>query len=300
MTAANPASDNLRGIALIVVAMAFFAATDACVKLGAEAMPKGQVMVFLGLGGAIIFSTLLRVQGRRVFATDFFTPALLMRNGADVMGTFCFMTALATVGIALPSAILQATPLAVTGLAVVLLGEKVGWRRWAAIVVGFSGVLIIIRPGATGFDPNALWAVAGMLFLALRDVSTRLMPPSTPSLRIAAYAMIILLPAGSIIAQFQGGFVPLTPQSGAIVMAASLLGAAGYFCIVQAMRTGEISVVAPFRYSRIFFALIIGYLIFGEQPDALTYLGCVVTIGAGLYTFLREARLNRRPVAPPL
>ncbi|WP_161594550.1 DMT family transporter [Marimonas lutisalis] len=287
-------SENLRGIALIITAMAFFAATDACVKLGAEAMPKGQVLMFLGLGGALIFSALLRYQGKRVFAADFFAPTLLMRNTVDVLGTFCFLTALSTVGIALPSAILQATPLAVTGLAVVLLGEKVGWRRWSAIAIGFAGVLVIIRPGADAFDPNALWAVAGMLFLALRDVSTRLMPPSTPSLRIAAYAMIVLVPSGAAWMMLQGGPVPMSLSSSMLMVAAASLGASGYYCIVQAMRTGEISVVAPFRYSRIFFALAIGYLIFGERPDALTYLGCAITIGAGLYSFLREARLNRR------
>lgn len=290
-------SENTRGIALMIVAMVLFAATDACVKLGAEAMPRGQVLFFLGLGGAVIFSVLTRAQGHRIIARDYLVPAMLMRNGSDVLGTFCFLTALSTVGIALPSAILQATPLAVTGLAVVLLGEKVGWRRWGAILVGLSGVLVILRPGMTGFDPNALWAVAGMLLLSVRDVTTRMMPPSTPSIRIAAYGMGTLLPAGAVVTLFQGGPVAMNLHSTLLMVGATTLGATGYFCIIQAMRTGEISVVAPFRYSRILFALAIGYLVFDENPDALTYVGATITIGAGIYAFLREGRIARKPIA---
>lgn len=288
-------SENPRGIVLMILAMVLFAATDACVKLGAEAMPRGQVLFFLGLGGAAIFSLLTWRQGHAVFARDYIAPAMLLRNGSDVLGTFCFLTALSTVGIALPSAILQATPLAVTGLAVLLLGEKVGWRRWGAILVGLSGVLVILRPGMSGFDPNALWAVAGMLLLAVRDVSTRLMPPSTPSIRIAAYGMLTLLPAGVIVTLFQGGPVAMDLNGAALMLGATTLGALGYFCIISAMRTGEISVVAPFRYSRILFALAIGYLVFDENPDALTYVGAAITISAGIYAFLREGRATRAP-----
>ncbi|UYV38876.1 DMT family transporter [Rhodobacteraceae bacterium D3-12] len=290
-------SDNGRGIALMVIAMGFFALTDACVKLGAEAMPKGQVLFFLGLGGAVIFSLLTYFKGHKVIARDFATWPMMLRNGSDVAGTFCFMTALATVGIALPSAILQATPLVVTGLAVVLLGEKVGWRRWGAILVGLFGVLVILRPGMEGFDPNALWAVAGMMLLSVRDVSTRLMPATTPSSRIAAYGMGSLLPFGAILLMFQGGPVAMDLSASLLMLGAASLGALGYFCIVQAMRTGEISVVAPFRYSRILFALAIGYLIFDENPDTLTYVGASITVGAGIYAFLREGRVARKSPA---
>ena len=286
-------SDNPRGIALMILSMVLFAATDACVKLGAQAMPKGQVLFFLGLGGALIFSLITWRQGHRVIARDYLSLPMLMRNGSDVIGTFCFITALSTVGIALPSAILQATPLVVTGLAVVLLGEKVGWRRWGAILVGLSGVLIILRPGMAGFDPNTLWAVAGMLMLSVRDVSTRLMPPSTPSIRIAAYGMGTLLPFGVVITMLQGGPEAMDLSGALLMLGATTLGALGYFCIILAMRTGQISVVAPFRYSRILFALVIGYLVFQENPDVLTYVGAAITIAAGIYAFLREGRVAR-------
>ena len=287
-------SENTRGIALIVTAMALFAATDACVKLAAQMMPKGQVLFFLGLGGAVIFAALTRLRGHRIIDREFLAPAMLLRNGSEVLGTFCFLSALSTVGIALSSAILQATPLAVTGLAVLLLGETVGWRRWAAILVGLSGVLVILRPGLSGFEPEALWAVAAMFFLAVRDVSTRLMPASTPSLRIAAYGMGVLVPAGALLTVLQGGPVAMPPAGIGLMLVATSLGALGYYAIVQAMRIGEISVVAPFRYSRILFALAIGYLVFDENPDLMTYLGSAITIGAGIYAFLREGRLARR------
>lgn len=287
-------SENARGIALIITAMVFFAATDACVKLGAETMPKGQVLMFLGLGGFVIFALLTHLQGHAVFARDFLSWPVLLRNGSDVIGTSCFLTALATVGISLPSAILQATPLVVTGLAVILLGEKVGWRRWGAILVGLLGVLIILRPGMEGFDPNALWAVAGTVLMAVRDVSTRLMPNTTPSLRIATYGMACLFPGGAILMMFQGGPAAMTLESALLMVGAAGFGALGYFCIIKSMRTGEISVVAPFRYSRILFALAIGYLVFDENPDLLTYVGATITIGAGIYAFLREGRIARK------
>ena len=287
-------SDNLRGIVLLIVAMGFFAATDTCLKLASDAMPKGQVLFFLGIGGGAIFAALTLATRQAVFALDFFRPAMILRNAAEIVATFSFLTALAAVGLSLASAIIQATPLGVTFFAVILLGEKVGWRRWSAILVGLFGVLVILRPGLQGFEAGALWAVAAMLALSLRDVSTRLLPATTPSTRIAMYGMLMSAPTGLLHMALVDPWVPLTaagmwPMAGGVVF-----GALGYYAMVQAMRVGEISVVAPFRYTRILFALTLGWLVFSEEPDLLTYLGCAITIGAGLYSFLREARLARR------
>ncbi|MDQ2091296.1 DMT family transporter [Marimonas arenosa] len=287
-------SDNLRGIAYLIAAMAFFATTDACVQLAAQSLPKGQVLATMGLGGAVIFAAITRARGHRVVAPDLVSWPMLLRNGAEILATFSFVTALSTVGISLASAVIQATPLVVTFVAIVLLGEKVGWRRWGAILAGFAGVLVILRPGLEGFDINALWAVSAMIGLALRDVSTRLMPGTTPSTRIAFYGMATLVVAGSL---HMAVIAPPTPPDAATqaYLAGSIgFGALGYYLMIQAMRIGEISVVAPFRYTRILFALTVGFVVFGEEPDWITYVGCGITIAAGLYAFLRERRVAQQ------
>lgn len=281
-------SDNLRGIAYLIAAMALFATTDACVQLATQTLPKGQVLASMGAGGALIFAGLTRARGHRVVAPDLVRWPMLLRNGAEILATFSFITALSTVGISLASAVIQATPLAVTFAAIFLLGEKVGWRRWGAILAGFAGVLVILRPGLEGFDINALWAVSAMIGLALRDVSTRLMPGTTPSTRIAFYGMITLVVAGGVHMALIAP--PRMPDAATFAYVAGTIGfgAFGYYLMIQAMRIGEISVVAPFRYTRILFALTVGFVVFREEPDLFTYLGCAITIAAGLYAFLRE------------
>lgn len=288
--------DNLRGIGFMILAMLFFAATDACVKLAAEGMPKGQVLAILGAGGGTIFALWTKARGFAIWTRDLFRPSMILRNGAEITATFSFITALSTVGISLASAIVQAVPLAVTLAAIVMLRERVGWRRWGAIAAGITGVLVILRPGMSGFDFNALWAVLAVVALALRDVSTRLLPPEVPSTRIACYGMSSLVPAGLFTFVLVAPPVAMSWAQGALMAGAVGFGTLGYYAMIQAMRTGEISLVAPFRFSRILFALIIGYAVFGEQVDGLTYLGAAITIGAGVYAFWREGQLARRAI----
>ncbi|WP_322865564.1 DMT family transporter [Aquicoccus sp. G2-2] len=287
-------NENFRGITFLVVAMGFFALTDTFVKLGAEVMPKGQVLFFLGGGGAVIFAGLTRLRGHAIFARDFLSRGLILRNVAEITATFSFITALSTVGISQASAIIQAMPLVVTLVAIVLLRERVGWRRWGAIFVGLVGVLVILRPGMAGFDMNALWAVSALFALSIRDVSTRLAPDKTPSTRIAFYGLLMLAPTGAVHMALVAPPVAMDGHSIALMAGAVLAGAVGYYTMVAAMRLGEISTVAPFRYSRILFALIIGYTVFGERPDIWTYLGAAITIIAGVYAFWREARIARK------
>jgi drug/metabolite transporter (DMT)-like permease len=287
-------SDNARGIVLLITAMAFFATTDSLIKLASADLTRGQVLFSLGMGGGLIFAGLTLAAGKPVFARDFFRPGMVLRNAAEVTATFSFITALATVGLSMASAIIQAMPLTVTLVAIVLLGEKVGWRRWGAILAGFAGVLIILRPGFSGFDPNALWAVVALVALSLRDVSTRLAPAATPSTRIAFYGMLANGVAGAIHMALLEPPHAASPTAMLQMGIAVLTGAAGYYAMVAAMRVGEISSVAPFRYSRILFALAIGYTVFGERPDMLTYLGASITVAAGVYAFWREARLARK------
>jgi drug/metabolite transporter (DMT)-like permease len=284
---------NLRGILLMVAAMAGFAVEDALIKAAAATVPVGQILLLLGIGGTAVFGTLARLQGARLVTRVVLTRPVMVRNATEMLGTMAFITAIAMSPLSTVSAILQATPLAVTLGAALFLGAEVGWRRWTAILVGFAGVLIIVRPGAAGVDTGAILAVFGVFMLAARDLATRATPASVPSTVIATYGFASVIPAGAILLAVSGG--ALVPETRALLLIAAALtiGVFAYYGIIAAMRLGEIAVVTPFRYSRLVFAVAIGMAFFGERPDLYTYLGAALIIGSGLYSLLRERRLAR-------
>lgn len=286
--------ENLRGIALMVAAMAGFALEDMFVKQIAEVMSVGQILATLGLGGALAFGAMAMMRGQRLWSRALLTRPVLLRNLGEVTGTLGFVYALALTPLAVASSILQATPLVVTLGAAVFMGAQVGWRRWSAIAVGLCGVLLIVRPGLSGFDPAALFAVLAVFGLALRDLATRATPRSVGSLQLSTYAFAMLVPLGLGLMAMGDGPVPVDAATWALLAGALVMGVAAYYAIVEAMRVGEVAVVTPFRYTRLIFALIIAMLVFGEQPDTLTLAGAAIIIGSGLYTLWREARLSRK------
>lgn len=282
--------ENLRAIGLMITAMIFFTLGDTAIKVSTQTLQTGQLLLLLGLLGGGALAIMTRAKGHRVFARDFLSPALIWRNLSELVGTLCMFTALSLVDLSTVAAILQATPLAVTLGAAVVLREHVGWRRWLATFAGFIGVLIIMRPGGIAFDPNTLWALAAMVGLSMRDLSTRLVPRQTPTLRMATYGMLMLVPAGLILLGSGQEFRPLNATTGTLVIFTAIVGVAGYIAITAAMRIGEVSVVSPFRYTRIIFAIAVGAVVFGERPDGATLLGAALTVLAGLYIFMREGR----------
>ena len=288
--------DNLRGATLMVLAMLGFAVEDMLIKQMAGSMPVGQVIFVLGLVGALIFGGLAKAYGDKLFSTDTRTPALLFRNVAEVFGTFGFVCAIALTPISTASAILQATPLVVTMGAALFLQESVGWRRWVAIAVGLFGVLLIIRPGAQSFDAKSLFAVMAVIGLAARDLATRRIDARTSSRVITFYAFAVSLVTGLLLLALgitgDQLVVPSTTDSIRLVLAV-IVGITAYYLIVLATRIGEMSVIAPFRYSRLVFALVIGVVAFQERPDALTLIGAAIIVVSGIYTLWREQRLRR-------
>ena len=282
--------DNTRAIGLMILAMVFFTIGDSVIKLASQSAPLGLLMVLLGVFGALTLAALTRLKGHRVLTRDFLNPVMIWRNLSEIVGTLCMFIALSKVELSTVAAILQATPLAVTLGAAVILREHVGWRRWAATLVGFVGVLIIMRPGGVNFDMQTLWPLAAMLGLSMRDLSTRIIPKTVPTLRIATYGMSMLIPAGLILIALEQRPQNLDPYLALMIAISVTVGVIGYLSITAAMRMGEVSLVAPFRYARILFALVIGALVFGERPDMWTLIGAAITVLAGLYIFLREAR----------
>lgn len=284
-------SDNLRGALLMALAMAGFALEDMFIKLLADALPVGQILLFLGLGGAIFFGVIAQRNGQAILSPALLTPAILLRNAAELIGTIGFVLGFVLASLATASAILQAAPLFVTLGAVLFLGEKVGWRRWSAIAVGFFGVLLIVRPGMSAFEPASLFALIGVIGLAGRDLATRVVPRTISSTQISSWAFAMLVPAGLFLMAAMGEAPVLpSPLQAAGLGAALSIGVLAYYALVASMRVGELSFVTPFRYSRMLFALIVAMLVFGERPDALTLLGAAIIVGAGLFTLWRETR----------
>lgn len=283
--------DNLRGAAWMTAAMLIFAIEDMFIKLLADALPTWQIILILGIGGLIPFAIALRIQRQPLFDRAALSPPVILRNIGEVLGTLGFVTALSLIPISTASAVLQATPLAVTLGAALFLSEKVGWRRWSAILVGFVGVLLIIRPGMEGFDIYSLFALQGVIGLAIRDLATRRIPKTVSTSQLGVWAFMALIPAALLLGVVLGTD-PVMPslRDWSYIAIIVPLGVMAYYAIVEAMRVGEVSFVTPFRYSRILFALVIGMVVFAERPDALMLIGAVLVVGSGLFTLWRERK----------
>jgi drug/metabolite transporter (DMT)-like permease len=194
--------------------------------------------------------------------------------------------------LALVLAVMQAMPLVVTMGAALFLGETVGWRRWSAIIIGFCGVLLVIRPGMEGFDPRALWLIPAVLGMGMRDLVSRAIPARLSNAQVSAWGLLSVALLGGLM-MLQGGAVPISPISATWLLGGVVVGTAGYWAITTAARTGEVSIVAPFRYVRLIFAILIGLFVFAEVPDRLTLMGAAIIVVSGLYAFMRErARRN--------
>lgn len=290
--------NNVHGILLVVFAMAAFAVEDLFVKQLSVTMPVGQVLLIIGGGSSAIFLTLVVANRQALFARVAWTPVMLTRVLCDIFGSIAFVTSLSLVDLSTVAAVFQATPLAVTMGAALFLGDPVGWRRWSAVGVGFFGVLLIIRPGFDGFDPAALWVLGAVLAIATRDLLTRKVDPSVPSLVLSFQGSAALLVAGLLTLAVTG--TPVVGADGVNItraLAAIFFGTVGYYGLMRALRLADPSAIAPFRYSRLIFSLILGVFVLGEAPDALTLLGALIVITTGLYTFLRERRVAQLAVA---
>lgn len=282
--------DNLRGSLFMVLAMACFSVEDAFIKAAAKSVPLGQVIFLFGIFGTALFILLTLRRGEKVFHPAILSRPIFIRSICEIVGRLFFSISLVLIPLSSLSAILQATPLIVVMGAAIFFGEKVGWRRWTAILIGLIGVLMIIRPGLDGFQAASLFAVVGTLGFAGRDLATRAAPRVLSNMQLGVYGFFILIPTGLIILFFGESTDLVWPSTIASLQILGVItfGFTAYYSLTIAMRTGEVSVITPFRYTRLIFALIIGITIFGERPDALTILGSTIVIAGGIYTLLRS------------
>jgi len=287
--------DNIRGAVLMVLAMAGFALEDMFIKLLADAVSVGQILTMLGIGGSLAFGAVVVARGEALFARTMLSYPIVLRGLGDLIGALAFVSAIVLTPLSSASAILQATPLAVTLGAALFLGEPVGWRRWSAIFVGLIGVLLIIRPGLDSFEVLSLLALLAVFALALRDLATRRTPASITTMQLSFLGFVVIIPAGILLMVFTGSQVVALNGTEWIYIGAALgIGLFAYYAIVAAMRVGDVGFVTPFRYIRLVFALVIGVSVFGESPDALTLIGAAIIVASGIYTILRERKVRAR------
>ena len=287
-------SPNVRASLYMVLSMAGFTFNDVLVKSLDGALSSTQVM---GVRGACLSALILLLLWQRGLLNrlgEAFTALVGMRASMELLATFFFLSALTQMSLASISAILQALPLVVTFGAAILFREPVGWRRWLAIFIGFAGVMIIIRPGTDGFHPASILMVVSVLFAAGRDLATRALPASTPSLIVTAATALLVTVAGFALTLANGTWVPVQGvQLGTLAMASVFLFF-GYQFIILAMRTGDIAYVVPYRYTSLLWAVGLGYLVFDETPDKWTIVGSMIVISMGLFTLYREVVRSRQ------
>lgn len=295
MTAIIPAADRpgLRGGLTMCLAMASFIVNDTIAKLVAADLGVGQFIFVRGVFASLLLLALLWFTGSPRDILHAFDPRILLRALLDFVATALFIVALLHLPISDVTAIQQAAPLAGALLAWLLLGESFGWRRMLAICAGFAGVLLIARPGFEGFSIYMLCGIASMLGSAFRDVVTRRIATHAPSMAVALSNAAVVCVGGLAIAAFEG-FQPLGLAATGSIGVGALFLVGGYFFFVLAMRSGEIASTAPFRYTNILWALLAGYLVFGDIPDLPAILGMALIAAAGLFALYRETRGLRR------
>jgi drug/metabolite transporter (DMT)-like permease len=290
------AHNNGRAIAAILLGMFGFISNDVLVKLLAEQLPLPTVIFYRGALACFALVLLTWAFGQLRPPPVHGRKMIGLRCVGEIGATVFYLTALTLMPIANATAVLQAIPLIMVGCAAFLLGEAVGWRRWLAVLIGFAGMLLVIQPGPDGYDRTALVAVCALAFLTLRDLSTRFIPHEVPSLMVTLISMIAVTLAGLVWAAISGALVmPDTPQL-IMLAGAALFLSIGFWGITVGMRIGELATVAPFRYSIILWAILFGYLVWGDVPDALRLLGITMIVGSGLFVMYRERVRARHAV----
>ena len=286
-------NDNLLGAALMTCCVLAYVLNDAVMKLLFADIDFFQAIFLRGLVSLppiLILALMTKTLLQKYSAKN--QRLMIIRILAEIGTTVTFLTALKHMPLANVTAILQSLPLAITMAAAIFLGEPVGWRRWSAICVGFTGVLIIIRPGLAGFNSYSLLALAAVILLTVREISTRQLDNKVPTVTVAlsttlgitAFAALMLI--GPEWAEINFVSWSLIIAAAAAVTVATLLS-------VVAMRTGDIGFVSPFRYTSLIGAIGLGILLFGEWPDGITLLGAAIIAFAGIYSLYREQIFNK-------
>lgn len=284
-----------------------FAVNDTITKSLTDEMNAGQIMFVRGMFATLFIVLLAWQQGALARMREGLHPLVLLRSVCELLATLTFLTALAHMPLANVSAVLQSLPLAVTMGAALVFREPVGWRRWLAILVGFLGVVVIVRPGFGGFSTYSLVVLLCVAFCTVRDLATRRLPAGLPTLVPSVVTAATVAVCGGLLVVPLGGWTPMNGEQTLRLVLAALMLLPGYVLIILAMRVGDVSFVAPFRYTALLWSILLAFLALGEVPDTVMLAGSTLVVGSGLFSLYRErvrgrgrpiAETSREPMAP--
>jgi drug/metabolite transporter (DMT)-like permease len=286
--------ENLIGIGYLIACTILFLINDVVVKLANAYLPLGELVAVRAVIASTVMFLIVLATGAYRSLPLLWHRGVAIRALAEAGASFFYLVALFHMPIANANTILQIVPLLITASAALFLGEAVGWRRWTAIAVGFLGVLIVVRPGFADFNAFSLFALASAGFSTLRDLATRQMPAGIPALAVSLATGVVVgvfAPVYAVVAQ-ETWVMPSAEVVGLIAIGVGFLIGA-YITSIAFMRHGDISIIAPFRYLAIVFAIILGFIVWREIPDLPMIVGMAVIAAAGIYTFRRERNQAR-------
>ncbi|WP_439144081.1 DMT family transporter [Planktotalea sp.] len=295
MTLFNNLSDNAKGALFMMCSMAAFTFNDLFVKAIGTEVPLPQVLLLRGVLASVLIYFLARYLKALAWpekAKDRWL--IVLRSGAEVAAAYFFLTALLHMPFANVTAILQTLPLTVTLAAALVFKEAVGWRRMLAIVIGFGGMMLIVRPGTDGFTVHSIYVLIAVVCVTVRDLAARRLSKDVPSLTVTLVGAIFVTVFGGVGAAITGEWVDLTAVQIAMLAASAFFVIGGYVFSVMVMRVGEVGFTSPFRYTAMLWALLLGYVFFGEWPEPLTFVGAALIVATGVFTLYREAVAKRK------
>jgi len=278
---------NARSIASMAGSMACFVVNDALVKYASQSLPAAQLIFLRGVMATVLVLAVAHALGATTRIGDIVRGKVAVRAVVDAAATMLYLSSLFHLPLGNATAINLAAPLVMVAFAVLFLGERVALAYWLAILVGFAGVLLIIQPRAGGFNGWAWVCLLGTLFHATRDLLTRQIAQNIPSILITLATAAAVTILSGITSAVQG-WKPFGAFEVMLLAAASVFLAAGYYLIINAMRHGEMSLTAPFRYTSLLFALVIGFVVWGEVPNLPAWCGIGLLLASGLYVLHQE------------
>jgi len=284
-------AENRTASLLMMGSMAAFTVNDTMMKALGDSLPLFQAIFLRGVLASLILAGLCVALGSfKIGIARGDWRAVAWRTVSEIGAAYFFISALFNMPIANATAILQALPLTVTLAGALFLGESIGWRRLTAIMVGFVGVLLIVRPGMDGFNQYSLYCLATVACVTVRDIATRKLTPQTDSMVVTLFSSVNVMAFAGVMSTAET-WAAVTPLVALTLVACAISILLAYLFSVMVMRVGDLAFVAPFRYTALLFALILGYLAFGDWPDVLTLIGAAILVATGLFTFFRERRL---------
>ncbi len=287
------ASANRRGILLMIASMACFTLADLFLKFSSESVTTGQITLALGVGGTLVFWILLLRKGEAVFSSVFWEAPVMLRTTGELMATLFIILALTYASFTAVAVILQTLPLLLTLCSFLFLKERVGIHRLSAILLGFGGMLLIVRPGSAGFDASSLLAILAVIGMTMRDFGSRLVGSHISNERLAIFGTLGQIILGIGLMAFEENHSMPSAEVTLYLVGMVVFASLAILLVTQAMRTGEISAISPFRYSRLFFGLLVGVFILGETVDQVMIMGSAIIILSGLYLWLRERKITQ-------